>query len=308
MKYLELNFQAELQGERSDLPPFLGATLRGALGYVLKEAVCQVRNTPCQACYLRNVCPYVSVFEGLAPEGREILRKYPHIPQPFVLVLPASAEGREESSQLAWGVRLFGEGTRFWPYVVHAFRMIGERGLGKQKIPYRLSHITDALTGSNVWTPETDDWQDPVTRSASESRREELSFGESTLIWKFETPVKLKTAGAVSALDIVLAGHRRQRILQHFYGEPEELETSHAYVESDQFRTEYSHLRPFQLRRFSGRQQRSMALHGLVGEIAITGPWAATGDWLQQIPILHLGKSTSFGFGKITWETREISS
>ena len=302
MHVLELRFFAELKGQRIDLPPFLGATLRGALGFLLKEAVCQVKQTPCEACFLKNVCPYVSVFEGLAPEGRKILKKYPNIPQPFVLVLPSALNTNSAPNHLEWGVRLFGSATRNWPYVVNAFRTIGERGLGSRKVKYQLTCIRDGHSGKNVWDPDFDMWNEPEIRVLPDFSPSPLASEESVVKWTFHTPVNIKTKGELSGIDIVLNGTRRQKLIQNFYGNNEVFLTDREFIDSEKFKTVNANLRPFRLNRYSGRQQQQMSLHGLVGEITIAGPWAATGSWIHQIPVLHLGKSTSFGFGKVTWE------
>jgi hypothetical protein len=74
--YVELEFEAELQGGRSSLPPFLGATLRGVLGYILKQTVCQIAHGDCQRCVLHTACPYPAIFEGLAPGRRGAASRY----------------------------------------------------------------------------------------------------------------------------------------------------------------------------------------------------------------------------------------
>ena len=93
MNVLDLNFSAELIGERRALPPFLGPTLRGAFGSLLKQTVCQVTHGQCDRCLLKYVCPYTVIFEGMPPEDRSVMRKYPRVPQPFVLRTPWD-EGR----------------------------------------------------------------------------------------------------------------------------------------------------------------------------------------------------------------------
>ena len=57
MDYRELTFAATLMGQRSALPPFLGPTLRGIFGYLLKDVVCQISHGRCEACLLRTACP-----------------------------------------------------------------------------------------------------------------------------------------------------------------------------------------------------------------------------------------------------------
>lgn len=301
MECLQLNFLASYNGARTDLPPFLGATFRGALGYLLKETACQVRNTPCPECYLKNVCPYVSIFEGLAPDHREILRKYDKIPQPFVLLVPPQTV--ELNSSLQWGIRLFGPAMKYWPYVIHTYQEVGKRGLGKKKLRYEVEKVCDGK-GVTVWSNENTLAAEPViTTNLENTPNEENDF--TTLTWRFHTPVQIKTQGQVDGLSIILAGRRRFNILNHFYGaSPGDDSEEHEYLEEKQFSTESSLLKPYRFSRFSGRQKRKVQMSGLVGEITITGPWGRSGEWLRHISNIHLGKSTSFGFGHVTWEEK----
>ena len=140
-EFVELGFEAELAGSRRTLPPFTGATLRGGFGWLLKQTVCQVSHGNCERCLLKAACPYPAVFEGLPPAERDIMRKYPRIPQPFVILTdPVTPETEQaDCGTLRWGVRLFGPATRFWPYVVHTFQTAGEQGLA-----------VNARTGSGI--------------------------------------------------------------------------------------------------------------------------------------------------------------
>jgi hypothetical protein len=75
--YVELGFMARLKSPGWFLPPFLGATLRGALGYILKQTVCQVDHGDCDRCLLKTACAYPIIFEGVPPAERTVMRKYP---------------------------------------------------------------------------------------------------------------------------------------------------------------------------------------------------------------------------------------
>ncbi len=300
MKCLQLNFLASHCGVRTDLPPFLGATFRGAFGYLLKETACQVRHTQCADCYLKKVCPYVCIFEGFAPEHREILRKYDKIPQPFVLLI--SPQSEENESVLQWGIRLFGPAMKYWPYVIHTYQEIGKRGLGKKRLRYEIEKVWDSQ-GTTVWSGENRLAAEPAITTSQQLNHPGGENELTTLTWRFHTPVQIKTRGQVDGLSLILSGRRRFSIMNHFYGSPaDDAEEKLEHLEEDQFTTEKSLLKPFRFSRFSGRQKRKVQMSGLVGEITITGPWNKSGEWLRHIPHIHLGKSTSFGFGHVTWE------
>jgi len=265
--------------------------------------VCQLGQGQCRHCVLRSACPYPAIFEGLAPPGREMMRLYQNVPQPFVLVVPGLKSHSENSSMLTWGVRLFGQACNYWPYLVHVYHTVGQRGLGKRRVPYRLRVVTDRISKRPVWFPDRRDVQPPTIGNLSDHQKTVPE--QCTLRWVFSTPVRFSLhSGELSGLDLVLAGRRRLKIMNYFYGQQSEQEPgqSEERLEAAEFTTLASHIRPWRLQRYSARQGRKMSLYGLLGKIVIRGPWGRSGPWLQAVPLLHLGKATSFGFGRVTWE------
>ena len=310
MQYCEIHFEAELlEGATRDaLPPFLGTTLRGAFGFVLKRLVCQVAHGQCSRCLLRSVCPYSTIFEGMGPPERRIMRKYPRVPQPFVLVVPGPAEGRDASDEhrLRWGVRLFGGAMTYWPYVVHTFETAGEEGVGRNGVRYRIERVTDAVAGEPLATSAGETGAEPVAATLPGDPGEEMPTDPCTLRWRFETPLRIRHGRRLNPSDLdplalVLAGRRRYDAMEHFYGEGDGV-SEEAWLDAERFETVSSDIRPWGFDRYSRRQRRRMRLDGLLGEITIRGPWHEAGAWLMAADRLHLGKAASFGFGRVSWE------
>lgn len=82
-------FEVRLRScESVSLPPFLGSTLRGALGHALKQAVCVVDHGDCSQCPVAGQCVYPYFFETPVPAGIAQLRGQRHAPHPFVLEPP----------------------------------------------------------------------------------------------------------------------------------------------------------------------------------------------------------------------------
>lgn len=257
----------------------------------------------CGRCVLQTVCPYPSIFEGLAPRDREIMRRYDKIPQPFVLLVGGPERNGKDSARVTWGVRLFGDACRYWPYVIHVYEVVGQRGLGKHRLQYELRRVTDQLRKSTLWPPEAGRCSRPAIGAVSDAMSAPPE--RCKLRWTFHTPLRLaRMPRRLGGLDLILAGKRRHQIMDYFYGSPsaEGARQSEERVEAEEFTTLASQLHPWRFQRYSGRQRRRMTLDGLVGEIVIEGPWGKSGNWLQAAPMLHIGKATSFGFGRVTWE------
>ncbi len=307
VNYVEIALVAEFEAPSPDLPPFLGATLRGTLGYLLKRAVCQMAHGRCDRCLLQRACPYPAVFEGLPPSGRTMMRKYPAIPQPFVLLLPAPGEHWWEDGRLRWGVRLFGPAISYWPYVVHTFQLAGSTGIGRRRWHYRLIRVTDGLDGPVIWSADESESQQPTVRRIEQPTSDRIPE-RCALRWRFHTPVRVRKDGrsaavSIDGLQLLLAGRRRYHILSHFYGDGVIAQPHREdRFERGDFLTRSTSLRKWGFSRYSGRQKRRMNLSGLIGEITIEGPWGRSGPWLPAVPLIHLGKATSFGFGRVEWE------
>ncbi len=234
------------------------------------------------------------------------MRKYPRVPQPFVLRTSWDGERCRDEARLSWGLRLFGGAVRYWPYVVHVFRTATEAGIGRQRVRSKIVEVSDGLSGLAFWSGDDSEYREPRIQSlASESPR---MPERCTLRWRFRTPVQVvrdgKAVGTqIDGLDLLLAGRRRWGVMNAFYGTGSEISNDPPVrFDRSDFITHSSELRHWNITRYSGRQERHVELHGVVGEIVIEGPWGLTGDWLHAIPKLHLGKSVSFGLGAVEWE------
>lgn len=305
IKHVSLRFIAMLNGERSSLPPFLGPTLRGAFGSHFRRISCQTRAPNCNGCFLIHACPYPSVFDGFNPNKEGLLKDYKAVPQPFVLKVDLEPTN-PESQTITWGFSLFGQATRFWPYIVYTFRQIGSTGLGAKRTTYRLISCIDEISQKVLWENGSadDTLKEPETFEICANK--EIPEGLSTIRFSFETPVRIRSHGeegmsTLSGLEIMLQGQRRHRIFEECFGTGD-LGREPEYIEEGQFKTIYDSLEPWSIMRFSGRQKRKVKLQGLCGAISIRGPWSKTGDWLNVIESIHLGKSASFGLGRLKWE------
>lgn len=304
LSYCELTFEGKVS-DPEQLPDFTGIAFRGALGLLLKRAVCQVSHEDCSRCLLLTACPYPAIFEGVPPKDRTIMRKYPRIPQPFVVDVSAPSEVKTQS-QLDVTFRLFGAAARYWPYICHTIITAGQKGIGRKRVVIDWQKIRSGNTGQVLWQKDDDRWDEPLMRTLDSCRSNDAASAadDIRLEWHFVTPLSLPTLRPVEkpeqlGLALVLAGRRRWNILNHFYGDgPESVQER---FEQSEFRTLECKMRPWAARRFSGRQQRSMKISGLLGRAVIEGPWLRTGSWLDAAPIIHLGKKTSFGFGRVNW-------
>jgi len=283
---------------------YLGPTLRGAFGFALKRIVCVVPPGDCARCRLQRVCAYPTIFDGLPPDDPAVLARYTSVPQPFVLEVAPPGRWWGEPDELVWGMRLFGPAARYLPYLVEAFDRIGTMGLGPRRVSYELLEVRDRLGGRDaLWEQGRDTVAAPTLARAPDGAPD---LGDTVRI-RFETPVNIRRGGSflreVDPVAIVSAARRRLRLLRAFYASPaRDEEREPGFVEADEFEVLHSDQRVWSISRYSGRQKRKAPLHGVVGELVARGPWQRVADVLAPVPLVHLGKHCSFGFGRVTVE------
>ncbi len=227
------------------------------------------------------------------------MRRYPQIPQPFVLIVDPPGHAKESSSKIHWGMRLFGDSIKYWPYVVYTFKQAGEHGLGKARLQYDLGPVIDQLSGNELDLETIE----PVTLEATTKQSTTLPQ-RCRLHWQFNTPLRLVRnerlqSHRLTPVDLIVAGKRRYETLNYFFGSNEA--TPARIFQPQEFRVVYDNVHSWGFRRFSGRQRRSIELTGLLGEMVIEGPWGEMGPWLSAAQVTHLGKATTFGFGQVSW-------
>jgi hypothetical protein len=108
-----------------------GSALRGALYHALRDRFCTVREAhECAACPLWNVCPVCTLVSTLAPDnrlGKDAARPYtiqPPLDERKFDYAPGEA--------LTFGLTLYADALRLFPYVIMALQGLEESGLGRR--------------------------------------------------------------------------------------------------------------------------------------------------------------------------------
>jgi len=297
----DLLFEIELAGD-GPLPAFQGTTLRGALGFALKEIVCHMSHRRCEQCLLRTRCAYPVVFEGIPPADRSIMRKYPNVPQPFVLLVNPAPPASQAPRTISFGLRLFGPAADLYPFAAYAVIRMAERGLGRDRIPGRVRRISDGR--ETIYRDGDEGLRPPQGRLLT---IEDRVWPASRVRLSTVTPLRLRVDGHQTVrpafADIFRAIVRRVRILNGFYGrEPLNVEVGPLFDEVAASRTVEAVWAPRTITRFSSRQQARMDIGGLMGHMVIELPPGRLRNWLDAAETLHIGKAASFGLGRILCE------
>jgi hypothetical protein len=308
MLYGKYDFHCELKTE-SILPAYKGSTFRGVFGLALKNVVCALKQQDCNDCILKKRCVYARIFETGEPlilaNGKTIHSP----PRPFVIEPPLTRQEHfPAGSHFDFSLLLFGEANHNLPYFVYAFEQMGKMGIGKRvngkrglfslkqvssqnKIIFsdadKQLDMEDAFTDIIVGSPETTSPPDDLFRI------------KITL----ETPLRFKYKNRLaSQLPFHLfAQIMLRRINLLFYccdTRLPEINYSELLDRSKNVEIVEDRLRWFDWTRYSGRQEKSMMMGGMVGDIVYEGK---LGEFLSVIEFcekVHLGKQAAFGLGK----------
>jgi hypothetical protein len=296
------------------LPAFKGSTLRGGLGHALKRIACALRQQECHNCLLHQTCAYSFLFErkeNLSPSSASDKIRRVARPHPYILIPPEEATrayGKDDS--FSFGISFFGSAVQFLPHMVFAVQEMGKAGLGKhvQDGSGKLHLVTVSQGGKAIYDGRVLDSgvaPNELALSASLSKRIRL------ITLSCHSPLRLKMDNELQN-DLpfhlfIRAALRRISALESAYGSGEpDLDYKGMVARAAEVVVAKSSLRWTEIERYSNRQKRAMLMGGITGTITYEGDnLAEFVPLLRYCEVVHLGKETSFGLGRISIEAEE---
>lgn len=299
MKIGELTVYFKVKKELN-LPPYKGLLLRGAFGYALRKISCPFTNRNCEECLLKSKCVYIYIFETRLPEDSAIMRKYKTIPHPFIIEPPLNNKTEYKPGDLlSFNFIILEKAIDYLPYFIYAFELMAERGLGKGKDKLIFQSVKQ---GRNLLYDGTSKIiKDKVREKELKIQRPKKSINQIAI--KFLTPVRIIYQGRIAqSLDFSIIFRsllRRIGLLSYFYSsKPFEIEYRRLIEQALPIKTKEARFKQTNLSRYSSRQERLIRMEGLIGEAIYQGNLSQFIPYLKIGEKIHIGKGTSFGFGK----------
>lgn len=294
--------------------------LRGVIGAALKKIACPFPGRQCEECVLAARCVFWQVFRTPIPQGMRLGGNF--APHPFV-ISPGGFGKREYEigERLTFWLTLVGGAVPLLPYFIAAAQLAGERGLGKERVPFGIAAVR-GLSRDGLWT---DVWPMDKLRQAPALTWRDLVGGiraraESAAI-ELITPMRLQADGrVVRRLDFPLLvetlARRVDVLVRTHCGEGEAGGAEETQNDNDarnggrdwrlseeivkatgQVQWRQVEARWVQRRHWSARQGREIQLGGMLGRIELEGPLQPLLPLLRVGELLHVGKNTSYGYG-----------
>lgn len=295
IRYIELTFSLEML-TATTLPRNKASALRGGMGQMLLAQNC-IRDQKCEVCDFESEClvrrMMYSKFEiqpKFATRGDSI---------GYIIECENYKETFKQGEVLQFRLLLFGKTIAYFPQFLQAFYMLGQHGLGKEKAKFHIRKVVNekgkkVVDGYRVYL------QKLGIRTVAEyvkERQEVLLKQGCRNMMTFKTPVTIKYQG-----EFIQQFHEEallRSVLRRIYSmdcfEGMEIPLMEAEEMPKIIEQEVHFVK---VPRYSSTMQGHMELKGIRGEVVFE-------DLSEELLLillagekLHIGKNTSFGFGK----------
>lgn len=300
VRYIKLHFTVVLL-EDTRLPMDKVSALRGGMGEMLLRANC-IRDRKCAKCD----------FEPECIVRRTMYSRYDITPQfvttsdsiGYILECEDYRKDFCKGDRLQFHLILFGKTIIYLSQYMQAFAALGKEGIGKCHSKYEIESVTDtrrrpiAMKDCIHMKP----CQIQTLGEYAEDRLKEIQKKGCTNQIVFETPLTLKCNNEF--LDIFHmetiwnAVRRRIYMLECYEGIEDNIYDCDGFVKSEMPVILEQVCNDVYVRRYSSTQHRKMTLWGIKGCAALD---SLPEDILQILAVgelTHIGKNTSFGFGR----------
>lgn len=294
VRYVKLHFKIRFPKD-TRLPMNKVSALRGGIGEMLLCANC-IRNRDCENCDFESECIVRRTMYSKFDKKPAFVTKGESVG--YVLECENYEDDFPEGATLDFNLILFGKTIVYFSQFLQAIYQLGSAGIGKEHAQYDLISIRNTrgkemLDGSNI---RMEHYGVQTIEDYVRYRMDTTDSWENMLV--FKTPATLKYQGEyqekLTMEAVVPALFRRLYMLDCFEGiDCGEMRWQEEYpeiLESDSKRiTVY---------RYSGTKDQKLALCGVKGYMRLSMLPEEMLAALLAGEILHIGKNTSFGFGR----------
>ena len=294
IRYVKLHFKVRFW-EDTRLPMNKVSAIRGGIGEMLLRANC-IRDRNCGACDFESECIVRRTMYSKFERKPSFITSGDSVG--YVLECENYEEDFRAGDTLGFNLTLFGKTIVYFSQFLQAVCQLGAAGLGKERARYDIASVTNTrgrelLEGQNVLMERYE------VQTIGDYVRYRL---DSTPVWenriRFKTPAALKYQGELqdrlSVEAVIPAVCRRLYILDCFEG----LDCQETRWQDNLPREEEASSQMITVYRYSGTQDKKIALRGVKGEMKLSELPEELLRILLAGEIAHIGKNTSFGFGR----------
>jgi len=268
--------------KKAKLPPFLGSTLRGAIGQAL----------------IKEKLVYNFLFNN-----KSLSQGQQDIPNPYLLDLPDTNKFEfEPSEELIFIILLLGEASEYTQAMINALKE-KEIGLGAARYPFILKQVKHEIDQRIIWK-DGSFYEEAVCSTFLPYR---ALPNVKRAILRTRTPLRIRRNGQLlTEIDFVTIirniTNRLMSLTSRYGGWVDEIEVQRIQDLASQVEIVHRDFELKDLTRYSNRLGEKVDFSGLMGSIEVQGDLTPFVPWLFAAQTLHLGRNTTFGMGKIEVE------
>lgn len=299
------------------LSSYAGSSLRKDFMPVFKQVTCLEPNDECKSCKVGIDCPYFVTMESGIGVPDPDFKRYQTPPKPFIFEPPLKRKTfYSHNEELYFDLILIGKALEYFPYFAASLRRLGELGIGRNQGRYSLQKILafdflkDEVAGEFVFNSKDQAFDKDISVSISslyEKFEKETDSIESATI-SIVTPLRMKRLGTENWHLHFRALTRniltRLANLAFAYCDYEEfLHFPELIYHAGAVRTVKENFTWEDWRHPIMRNTNpSLRLGGFLGDISYEGNITELWPVLRLGEIIHIGKNTSFGLGRMVIE------
>lgn len=293
IRYVKLHFHLKIL-EDTILPKNKVSALRGGMGEMLLRANC-IRDRACGKCDFASECIVRRTMYSQLEIQPEFMQSNDSVG--YVIECENYEEDFIAGEELSFQLVLFGKNIVYLNQYLQAITFLGMEGIGKYKSKYVVEYVTNTkrkilVEGNNVYK------QNYVVQTVSEyvQYRMQAVQKENTIV--FHTPVTVKYKGQMMQqidLEAIMAAiARRIYILDCFEG----IVTDKTDITGHVPKVISQNVYTAAVERYSSTHDEKIRLHGICGSAMLEQPDQVAKILLYAGELIHIGKNTSFGFGR----------
>ena len=306
IRYIKLHFTLVIL-EDGKLPKSKTSALRGGMGHALLTTNC-IRDEKCEVCDFSEDCLVQRMMYPKMEIRPEFMKTKDS--EGFVFECEDTREYFEAGDELDFTLMLIGRTIVYFNQYLQAFNYLGMLGLGVEHVRFQIAKVTNTLGETLV--EGTSVYKERLTvMHVSDYIRYRFYSGEIRRMLDedgcrmvFQSPLSLKFQGKMQEdfrPDALFAAiERRIYILNCYEGISEEGENGERPAEEHLPIVEKEKAWPVKMKRYSGTQNSKVTFSGIRGWCDLRGLDESMLQLLLAGELLHIGKNTSFGFGKYT--------
>lgn len=293
--YIKLQFIAEIL-ENTAMPSNKVSALRGGLGEMLLQQHC-IRDRNCEVCIFKKPCLFRHTFytdmekKPAYVTGKESVG--------YLIECDDVREFFEKGSKLQFNLLLFGDSIAYFNLYFQAFYQLGMYGVGKNKSVFQIAEVRSMEGNRIIYRDRADMGEYKVffLKDYIESRKKELRIGQEPCAMVFTSPFSMKYQKEYMkefyGEPLVKGAARRVQMLNYYMGQETELPEFSQYP-----RIIHQKIKQESIKRYSSTHGSTMILRGISGYAILQDITEECLNYLIAGEVLHIGRNTSFGFGK----------